>query len=76
MRYKRDKKAEAESRARIEQSHKEAQAALQAGKCPQCGRGVRRNNSMAGWVQCEQLGSEQFRRYPDQPSCNWQGFTR
>lgn len=67
---------DAAANARIEAAHKEAQKALKENRCPVCGRGVRRNLSLTGWVQCEQLGTEQFRKYPNLAPCDWQGFTR
>lgn len=57
------------------ESHAEALAIVSAGVCPKCGRGLKRNNSMTGWWQCEQSGSELFRKYPDKPSCPFQTFT-
>lgn len=53
----------------------ENRAVVAKGRCPTCGRGLRRNLSMKGWWQCEQLGAEAFRKEPNQPPCNWQGFT-
>ena len=47
-----------------------------SGKCPLCGGGLRRNNALAGWWQCEQFGAEKFRKDASRPSCNWQGFTK
>ena len=35
----------------------------------------KRNLSLTGWWQCEQLGSPVFRKDPDKASCTWQGFT-
>jgi hypothetical protein len=48
--------------------------AYEANACPQCGRPVRLNLSLTGWVQCSQFGAEQFRADPKQPPCSWQGF--
>lgn len=45
------------------------------GHCPTCGKGIKRNLSLAGWWQCEQFGAPQFRKNPDLPPCNWQCFT-
>lgn len=75
MRSKRSQK-DVEKDLRIEAAKAEAQKAINENRCPTCGRGVRRNNSLPGWIQCEQLGAEQFRKYPNLPPCNWQGFTR
>ncbi len=58
-----------------EKLHAEARAIIDSGKCPRCGAGFRRNNSMRGWWQCEQFGTEQFRKDPAKPSCNFQTFT-
>ena len=44
------------------------------GVCPVCGGGLVRNFSIGGWVQCEQLGAECFRKDPSKPSCNFQMF--
>lgn len=53
----------------------EAVAIVKTGKCPQCGAGLRRNLSITGWWQCEQLGAEGFRKDASKPSCSWQTFT-
>ena len=53
----------------------EACAIIEKGKCPTCGAGLRRNNSMAGWWQCEQLGADTHRKDASKPSCNFQTFT-
>lgn len=45
------------------------------GHCPECGKGIKRNLSLAGWWQCEQFGAPQFRKVPELPPCNWQCFT-
>jgi hypothetical protein len=50
------------------------QAIVATGKCPQCGRPLRRNWVMTGWWQCVQLGAVGFREDSTQPPCNWQGF--
>lgn len=68
----RARKASAE---RIAQQQAETRAVVATGKCPQCGRGLRRNLSLTGWWQCEQLGAEGFRKDPNAPACSWQGFT-
>lgn len=64
------------SKARITAHQAETQAIVKTGKCPVCGRGLRRNLSILGWWQCEQLGAVGFRKHPELPSCNWQGFTQ
>ena len=53
-----------------------AQEVWSGGKCPDCGSGLRRNNALAGWVQCEQYGAENFRARANDPSCNFQCFTQ
>lgn len=60
--------------ARIAKAKAEVQAVVAAGYCPRCGAAVKRNLSLTGWWQCEQLGAEGFRKDPNKPSCNWQGF--
>ena len=52
-----------------------AKTIVSIGKCPQCGLPLKRNNAMTGWYQCEQYGSEQFRRDALKPSCSFQTFT-
>lgn len=63
------------SAERIRKAHEETRAVVASGKCPTCGAGLRRNLSLTGWWQCEQLGAEGFRKDPTKPSCSWQGFT-
>ena len=75
-RCKRAKTTErAASEARIQKAQADTRAIVAAGKCPICGARIRRNLSIAGWYQCEQLGAEGFRKDPTKPSCSWQGFT-
>jgi hypothetical protein len=69
------KLARAASLQRMNAAKAAAQAALAANRCPCCGRGVRRNSALTGWVQCSQFGAEGFRADSSQPSCDWQGFT-
>lgn len=52
-----------------------AREIVSTGACPECGGKLKRNLSMSGWWQCEQLGSEQFRKDPTKPSCAFQTFT-
>lgn len=68
-------KEQAASIARMNAAREETQRIVVTGKCPKCGSSLRRNWSMAGWWQCEQLGAESHRKRPDEPSCSWQGFT-
>ncbi len=63
------------SKARMAQAHTEACAVAASGKCPLCGSGLRRNNALTGWIQCEQFGTIGFRKDDSKPQCNWQGFT-
>ena len=65
----------AEAKARIEAALAEARRIVASGKCPNCGGGLRRNLSMAGWWQCEQFGAEGFRKDSSRPSCDFQTFT-
>jgi len=67
--------AEIFSAERIEAAHAEARAAYAANKCPKCGRAVRVNLSLAGWIQCSQFGAPQFRADANSAPCDWQGFT-
>jgi hypothetical protein len=57
-------------------SQAEAQRALAANRCPTCGRSVRQNLALTGWVQCSQFGAVGFRADSAVPACSWQGFTR
>lgn len=61
--------------ARMEAARLEAQKIVATGKCPCCGRGLKRNWSMAGWWQCVQFGAVGFRQDASQPSCTFQTFT-
>jgi len=63
------------SAKRIAAAHAEISAVVATGTCPFCGAGLKRNLSIAGWWQCEQLGAESHRKNPALPSCSWQGFT-
>lgn len=63
------------SRLRIEAARAETCAAVRGGACPRCGRPLKRNLSLTGWWQCSQFGALGFRADPEQPSCDWQGFT-
>ena len=63
-----------DSERRMAAQQAEAQKALSGG-CPCCGRPVRRNLSMRGWLQCSQFGAPSFRADPKSPPCGWQGFT-
>jgi ssDNA-binding Zn-finger/Zn-ribbon topoisomerase 1 len=50
-------------------------AIVATGKCPDCGEELKRNLALAGWWQCAQFGSAQFRKNPNKESCNFQCFT-
>lgn len=64
-----------ESAARIREAQEETRRVVAGGVCPLCGGELRRNWSLTGWWQCEQLGAEGFRKDASRPSCSWQGFT-
>lgn len=74
---KRSEKCAATARARAEAELRFAKvrAIVATGKCSECGSGLRRNLSLKGWWQCEQLGAPAFRARPEQPPCSWQAFT-
>jgi ribosomal protein L37AE/L43A len=67
--------ARAASEARMAAHRATTSAAVAAGRCPDCGRPLRRNTSLTGWWQCTQFGAVGFRADATQPSCDWQGFT-
>jgi hypothetical protein len=52
-----------------------AQAVVQRGVCPVCGRTLRRNGALAGWWQCEQFGAVGYRADPATAECSFQTFT-
>lgn len=73
---KRNKRLVREAEAAARDKRKaEIKAIVATGKCPLCGRPLRRNNALTGWWQCSQLGAVGFRADPNLPSCDWQGFT-
>lgn len=53
----------------------EAQKIVNTGVCPTCGGKLKRNLSLAGWWQCEQLGAVNFRKDASKLSCDFQTFT-
>lgn len=53
----------------------EVAAVVASGRCPDCGAGLHRNTSLAGWWQCDRSGSGHFRRDLTGQHCEWQGFT-
>jgi len=69
------RKRNAESKARIDAAQAEMRVHVARGVCPDCGRKLKRNMSIAGWWQCEQYGAVGFRKDPEQPHCGFQGFT-
>ena len=69
------KAEKAAEKARREARLAEAIAIVNAGKCPLCGRSLRRNLALTGWWQCSQYGAEGFRADSSQPSCSFQTFT-
>lgn len=68
------KTEKARIKAEREARQAEQLAIFATGKCPRCGRAIRRNLSMTGWWQCSQLGAIGFRADSTQPSCDWQTF--
>ena len=60
---------------RIKEGQAKTRLVVATGVCPLCGGKLKRNLSMSGWWQCEQLGAEGFRKDATKPSCSWQGFT-
>lgn len=73
---KRKRAAERKARdERIAKAQAETRAVVATGVCPTCGSRLRRNSSIAGWWQCEQLGAETHRARPNDKPCSWQGFT-
>lgn len=69
------KTSRAAHRAHMEALHQTARAIVATGKCPDCGAGLRRNLSLAGWWQCEQYGAVGFRKDASRPACSFQTFT-
>lgn len=61
--------------ARMAAIHAEAKAIVASGKCPECGSGLHRNSSLAGWFQCDRSGSGHFRRDLTGDPCGFQCFT-
>jgi ribosomal protein L37AE/L43A len=61
--------------ARIDAAIAEARTVVATGKCPCCGRSLKRNLAIAGWWQCSQFGAVGFRADATQPSCDFQTFT-
>lgn len=70
-----DLTADIERDERVAAGRLEAITAVQSNRCPQCGRPVRRNLSITGWIQCSQFGADTHRADKSQPACPWQGFT-
>jgi len=63
------------TKQKLDEAHKEAQAIVATGKCPRCGKGLKRNLALPGWWQCEQYGAPRFRADPEGPECSFQIFT-
>ena len=57
-----------DSERRIAAAQAEARAALAANWCPKCGRPVRQNLALTGWVQCSQYGAVGFRADASAPA--------
>ncbi len=55
---------------------REAHVHLKRGTCPDCGCGLRHNNSITGWFQCNALGAVGFQTGDGigKPDCNFQFF--
>ncbi len=49
-------------------------AIVQSGKCPDCGRALKRNTALSSWWQCEQYGEPTRRKDPSAPECAFQCF--
>lgn len=64
-----------EAKARMEAAQAETRRVVSTGQCPSCGSTLRRNLALSGWWQCQQLGAETHRARPQDPPCDWQGFT-
>ena len=62
-------------RKRLDEAKRQANAVVAAGRCPECGAGLRQNLALSGWWQCEQFGAKGFRKDANSPSCNFQCFT-
>ena len=75
--FNRDRREDAFRRSidRIKAAQEETRRVVASGSCPLCGGQLRRNLSLTGWWQCEQFGSEAFRKDATKPPCSWQGFT-
>lgn len=63
------------SMLRIAAAQAETRRVWNTGCCPQCGNGLRQNLSITGWIQCDQYGTEGFRKDSTKPACSYQGFT-
>ena len=50
----------------------DAIAIISTGKCPQCGRALKRNLAIFGWWQCEQYGASTHRADATAPACSYQ----
>jgi hypothetical protein len=61
--------------AKMESFRALARAVVATGKCPQCGGGIHRNLSLAGWWQCNRFGADTHRVDKTGPKCEWQDFT-
>jgi len=61
---------------RLAEAFGEARRIVSGGKCPHCGRKLKRNLAIAGWYMCAQKGAEGFREDPKQPPCDFQCFTQ
>ncbi len=62
------------SDARIAEAQTAARLVVATGKCPRCGSKLRRNLSVTGWWQCEQVGAVGFRARAADAPCSWDGM--
>lgn len=62
---------------RMAKIHAEAERIVAGGRCPKCGTGLRRNNALNGWWQCDRYGMDHFRRPENRGTgdCSFQCFT-
>ncbi len=60
---------------RLAKAGADAKKTVATGVCPQCGAKLKRNNSLTGWWQCSQYGSECFRADATKLACSFQCFT-
>lgn len=74
MRMSKEEKKAAKEKS--DKARAESIRIVREGKCPTCGRRLKRNLALTGWWQCEQFGAEGFRADRSKPSCSFQTFTQ